>query len=138
MEVVHEEEQKLTAQALNGLVKVPGIRLFGITDTQSEKFSRKGTAIAFDFKTILPGRLAGELSRHGGIGVRYGCHCAHLLVKHLVGIPPRLEKVQRMILIVFPKVRLPGVVRISLGIGNSAGEVDRFLDEMMRITAKRK
>ena len=75
----------------------------------------------------LPGRVARELAERGGIGVRYGCHCAHLLIKRLVGIPPLLEQLQGLILILFPRVALPGVVRVSLGIENSEEDVDTLI-----------
>jgi len=36
-------------------------------------------------------KVAKELSLRRGIGIRYGCHCAHMLVKHILGVPPSLS-----------------------------------------------
>ena len=49
--------------------------------------------------------MAKELAEQGGIGVRSGCHCAHLLVKRLLDIPPLLEQFQGLILTLFPGSR---------------------------------
>jgi len=68
--------------------------------------------------------VAKELAERRGIGVRAGCHCAHLLIKHLLHIPPPLAMLQRVIVTLFPQVSLPGVARVSLGIENSAEDID--------------
>jgi selenocysteine lyase/cysteine desulfurase len=135
LDVIQEEEQALTGRALAGLAQIPGITVFGIKDPDSPRFTRKGGVIAFDLKGILPNRVAKALAEQGGIGVRYGCHCAHLLVKRLVGIPPRLAQLQGLIVTLLPQVNLPGVVRVSLGIENSEADVDtliRMLDSIAR------
>ena len=72
-------------------------------------------------------QLAKELAERGGIGVRSGCHCAHLLVKHLLHIHPLLARFQGLILTLFPQVSLPGLTRVSLGIENSDEDVDTLL-----------
>jgi selenocysteine lyase/cysteine desulfurase len=127
LDVIRAEEQALTARALRGLAQVPGCKIYGVKDPDSPRFARKGGVIAFGLGDILPGRVAGELAGRGGIGVRYGCHCAHLLIKRLVGVPPFLEQLQGLILTLFPRLSLPGVVRASLGIENSAEDVDALI-----------
>ena len=127
LDVIQEEEQALTGRALAGLAQIPGITIYGIKDPDSPRFARKGGVIAFDLKGILPSRVAKELAERGGIGVRYGCHCAHLLIKRLVGIPPLLERLQGLIVTLLPQVNLPGVVRVSLGIENSEADVDTLI-----------
>jgi selenocysteine lyase/cysteine desulfurase len=127
MDVIQAEEQALTERALRGLAQVPGLKLYGIKDPDSPQFARKGGVIAFDLGDLLPSRAARELAERGGIGVRYGCHCAHLLIKRLVKIPPLLEQLQGLILTLFPRLNLPGVVRASLGIENSAEDVDTLI-----------
>ena len=135
LDVIQEEEQALTARALAGLAQVPGLKLYGIKDPDSPRFAQKGGVIVFDLEDMLPSRVAKELAERGGIGVRYGCHCAHLLIKHLLDIPPLLQQFQGVMLTLFPKLSLPGVVRVSLGIENSAEDVDvliRVLDSIAR------
>ena len=130
LDVIQEEERALTGRALAGLAQIPGLTIYGIKDPESPRFARKGGVIAFDLKGILPGRVAKELAERGGIGVRYGCHCAHLLVKRLVGITPLLERVQGLIVTLLPQVNLPGVVRMSLGIENSEADVDTLIQAL--------
>jgi selenocysteine lyase/cysteine desulfurase len=127
LDVIQEEEQALTARALRGMAQIPGLKIYGTKDPDSPRFARKGGVIAFDLGNILPGRVARELAERGGIGVRYGCHCAHLLIKRMVGVPPLLEQLQGLILRLFPRVALPGVVRVSLGIENSEEDVDTLI-----------
>jgi selenocysteine lyase/cysteine desulfurase len=80
--------------------------------------------------------VAKELAVRGGIGIRYGCHCAHILVKHILGVPPPLERFQRVIAFLFPGLRFPGVARVSLGIENTREDVDNFINVMGKIAAK--
>ena len=71
--------------------------------------------------------MARELAERGGIGVRSGCHCAHLTVKRMLGVPPWAEQLQRLILTVLPRFDLPGVVRVSLGLENTDDDVDALI-----------
>jgi selenocysteine lyase/cysteine desulfurase len=83
----------------------------------------------------MPGRVARELAERGGIGVRYGCHCAHMLIKRLVNVPPLLEQLQGLMLTLLPRLSLPGVVRVSLGIENSAEDVDTLIHVLGEIAS---
>ena len=77
--------------------------------------------------------MAQELTARGGIGVRSGCHCAHMLVKRLLHIPWLLEQFQGVILTLFKRLSLPGLTRVSLGIENSAEEIDTLLQVVRNI-----
>jgi selenocysteine lyase/cysteine desulfurase len=136
MDVIQEEEQALTKKVVKGLAQIEGIQTFGITETDSPKFTQRGGVIAFFQKGKVSSGVAKELAVQGGIGVRYGCHCAHVLVKHILGVGPKLEKFQRIIVTLFPKLQLPGVVRVSLGIGNTDEDVDTFIQVLTKIVAK--
>lgn len=138
MEVIQKEEQALTARALRGLALTDGIKVHGIKDPDSPAFDRKLGVIAFELKGTLSGRVANALANRGAIGVRYGCHCAHILIKHLVGVPPSLEWIQRLMAIVAPRLRFPGLVRVSLGLGNTEEDVDTFLQVLDKIARQRR
>ncbi len=127
LDLIQEEEQALTGQALRGLAQIPGLKIYGTKDPDSPRFAQKGGVIVFDLKGRLPSRVAKKLAERGGIGVRYGCHCAHLLIKRLININPVLERMQGLILILFPRIVLPGLVRVSLGIENSEEDVDTLV-----------
>lgn len=136
MDLVREEEQSLTAYTLHGLSQIPGLKIFGIKDTDSPRFTRKGGVILFSLKGVIATRLAKELAIQGGIGVRSGCHCAHLLIKHLLHFTPTLERIQRFIVTVFPWITLPGLLRISLGIENTKEDIDKLIRTVGKISGK--
>ncbi|MCX6243170.1 MAG: aminotransferase class V-fold PLP-dependent enzyme [Bacteroidetes bacterium] len=137
MDVIRGEEQALTRRALLGLAQIPGLRMYGIKDPDSERFAQKGGVIVFSLKGIMPDRLAGELAMRGGIGVRYGCHCAHLLVKHILHVGHGLESFQHILLTFFPMINLPGILRVSIGIENREAEVDTLINVLDKIARKK-
>ncbi|MDZ7722201.1 MAG: aminotransferase class V-fold PLP-dependent enzyme [candidate division KSB1 bacterium] len=134
MPVIQEEERSLTRYAYRELSKLAGIKLYGITNPDSPEFAHKIGVIVFDVKGKIPNQAAKQLAIRGGIGVRYGCHCAHILVKHMVGVPPFFEGLQRVIQLLFPKLRLPGVVRVSLGLENTHRDVDALIQGLKEMT----
>jgi selenocysteine lyase/cysteine desulfurase len=138
MEVIREEEQALTAKLLAGLAQVPGLTIYGPRDTNSPGFARKASVVVFGLKGMMANRVAEELALQGGIGTRYGCHCAHILIKHLLGVPPLLQRFQRLIVTLFPGVRLPGLTRVSLGIENTAADVDTLIRVLGNIAGNKK
>jgi selenocysteine lyase/cysteine desulfurase len=136
MDLIREEEQSLTRQTLTGLSRVPGLRIYGVKDPESPGFPQKGGVIVFSLKGILAPRIAQELAERGGIGVRSGCHCAHILIKQLVGVPPAFERFQGLITKLFPKLSFPGLVRVSFGIENSKEDVDTLIQVLGKIIHK--
>ena len=127
LDLIQEEEQALTGRALRGLAQIPGLTIYGINDPDSPQFAHKGGVIVFRLEGLMANRVAKELAERGGIGVRSGCHCAHMLIKRLLNIPPLLEQLQGLILTLFHQVSLPGLTRVSLGIENSAEDVDTLI-----------
>ena len=136
MDLIQEEEQVLTRRLLLGMAQIPGITVYGINDPDSPRFAQKGGVIVFGLKSIMPNVIAKELARRGGIGVRYGCHCAHLMIKRLLKVSSGLERFQKTLVTLFPKITLPGLTRVSLGIGNSKEDVDTFIDVLDKIAIK--
>jgi selenocysteine lyase/cysteine desulfurase len=136
LDLIQEEEQTLTGQALRGLAQIPGLTIYGIKDPDSPKFAQKGGVIVFGLKDIMATKVAIGLAEQGGIGVRSGCHCAHLLIKRLINIHPLLELFQGLILTLFPKLALPGLTRVSLGIENSPEEVDTLIHVLGQIARR--
>lgn len=138
MNVIREEEQALTGRALRGLVQIPGLTIFGIKDPGSPEFARRGGVIVFSMKGMFSNVIAIKLSEQGGIGIRYGCHCSHMLVKHLLKVNPGLERFQRLIATLFHKVSFPGLARISLGIENTEADIDRLIEVMGEMAGKKR
>jgi selenocysteine lyase/cysteine desulfurase len=136
-DLIQEEEKALTKRALNGLNKIDGLKVYGISDPESPLFSQKGGVIVFFLKGIMSNNVAEALAVQRGIGIRSGCHCAHILVKHILGVSPGLERFQKVIFNLFNGLRPPGVARVSFGIENNAEEVDIFLSVMKNIAGKK-
>ena len=138
MEVVREEEQRLTWMALRDLAAVPGIEIYGIKDPDSPRFERRGGVISFGLKRVPHNLVAEKLAGEGGIGVRNGCFCAHILVKRLLGIPPVREALADVGLRLAPRLTkslLPGLVRVSFGIENDERDVGRLVTALKIIAA---
>ena len=136
MEVIREEEKILTRHTLNGLANIDGLRIYGVKDPDSPRFSQKGGVIVFTIKGLMSDKVAKELAIRGGIGVRYGCHCAHILVKHILSVPPGLERFQRIIASLFRRLRFPGVARVSLGIQTTERDIDNLIQIVGKIAAR--
>lgn len=133
MDIIHDEEKKLTTKALDSLSGIEGITIYGIKDPHSLVFERKGGVIAFTLKGVFSNVIARQLAELGGIGIRYGCHCSHILIKRLVGVSPGLERFQHIIATLFPVVRFPGIARISFGIENSEEDINALMPVLNKI-----
>ncbi len=136
MDQIYREEQEVLAYALEQIKQIPGITIYGISDTQAADFHRKVGVIVFSLKGVMPFKVAKQLALQGGIGVRSGCHCSHILIKHLLKIPSNLERFQGFIVSLLPKLELPGVVRISFGIQNTKQEIDALIQVLGALAGK--
>ncbi len=136
LDLIQQEKQALTERALRSLVQIPGLEIYGIKDPDSSRFVQKGGVIVFRLEGIMTTRVAKELAERGGIGVRYGCHCAHLLIKRLLNIHPLLELFQGLIVTLIPQVSLPGLTRVSLGIENSKEDIDTLIHVLGKIARR--
>jgi selenocysteine lyase/cysteine desulfurase len=136
MDLIEKEEQILTRKVLNGMSQINGLDIYGINDPDSPRFSSKIGVIPFALKNKMATQVGKELALNGGIGVRSGCHCAHITVKQILHVGPGLEKFQKLIVTLFPQLSLPGVVRVSLGIENSKADVDALIKALGTIADK--
>lgn len=124
------EEKQLTAAALQKLATIKNLKVFGVADPNSPRFDRKIGVIVFDMKNKMAGRIADKLAHNRGIGIRYGCHCAHLIIKHLLDFTPFQEKFQRFVLKLVPILNLQGMARASFGIQNTESDIDQLIEEL--------
>lgn len=136
-EVIQQEEQALTARMLAGMARIPGLTVFGIRDADAPRFGDRTGVVAFTVNKAMAPRVAADLAEQGAIGVRAGCHCAHMLVKRVLGISPGLQRFQRVLVSVIPRLELPGITRVSLGIENTADDVDALLDTLGAMARQR-
>ena len=141
MDFIEEEERKLTRIALEGLNSMTDIEIFGIRDINAERFLRRGGVISFSLEKVPYNLVARELAEYGGIGVRSGCFCAHLLVKKLIGIHPVRQFFAKLYMMFIPTlggIYLPGLVRMSLGLQNDENDIKHFLKVLEMIKNKKR
>lgn len=136
MDLIHQEEQALTARASLGMAPIANLEIYGVKHPESPGFTHKLGVIVFALKNKMATQVGKELASWGGIGVRSGCHCAHITVKYILKVGPGLEKFQKLIVTLFPKLSLPGLVRVSLGIENTNEDVDTLLRILAEIAEK--
>jgi selenocysteine lyase/cysteine desulfurase len=103
---------------------------------ESPGFTRKLGVIVFALKNRMATQVGKELASWGGIGVRSGCHYAHITVKHILQVGSGLEKFQKLIVTLFPKLSLPGVVRVSFCIGNTKEDIATLIQVLAGIAEK--
>jgi len=131
MPAVAAHEADLTAYALEGLLRIDGIHIYGSADP----------ARAAERLGVIPVAVEGKrhalvaciLSTEYGIGVRNGCFCAHPYVLRLLEIDDEEADQHRSELWSGIKANLPGLVRVSFGIYNNRAEVDLLLDALRAI-----
>jgi cysteine desulfurase/selenocysteine lyase len=110
MEAVRAHEVELTARALAGLQAIPEARLYGPPEAE-----RRCGVVAFVVEKggeLVDAHLVAQLLDDEGIAVRAGGHCAYPLAQHL---------------------GVPGTVRASFYLYNTADEVDEFLEALRGI-----
>jgi len=134
MEKIAQHQRELTSYALRRLQQVPGIRIYGETDS-SLHCDRVGVIpiVAERFDHAL---LAAILSYEWGIGVRHGCFCAHTYVGHLFELDNEsldgfMKQVREG-----DRSNLPGFVRISLGVYNTVEEIEYLAAALETIAAQ--
>jgi selenocysteine lyase/cysteine desulfurase len=136
MDVIEAWERMLTHRILQGLAQFPDVEVFGVKNLKSPRFSQRGGIIAISLKKVPHNLVAKELAEWGGIGIRNGCFCAHLLVQRILRIHPVRIFAARIFLLVLPKLTnllLPGLIRVSFGIENNETDVDHFLQTLRLI-----
>ncbi len=133
IDIIQEEEQSLTKSALQGITKISGITIYGIKDSETPDFANKIGVIPFSLKKKMPNQVSKQLALIGGIGIRYGCHCAHILVKNILHVSPSLERFQKIMITLLPRIKFPGVARVSIGIANSQEDIDRLIATLYEI-----
>ncbi|MHA1987906.1 MAG: aminotransferase class V-fold PLP-dependent enzyme [Promethearchaeota archaeon] len=139
IDIVEDYEKELTQLTLNGLNRMKDVEVFGILKPSSNKFSKRGSIISFSLKTVPHNLAAKELAETGGIGIRSGCFCAHILVQQILKVQQiRILGAEMTSIIIPEKTRMctPGLLRISFGIENDKNDVDVLLKTIEIIMKK--
>ncbi|MBC8016627.1 MAG: aminotransferase class V-fold PLP-dependent enzyme, partial [Sporomusaceae bacterium] len=129
MDVIHRYESKLICYAIEGLKKIPHVKLY----CHSEPKDKRVSLISFNIQGLSDHVLAQVLSREAGIAVRNGLFCAHPYVEKLLKLSTDdLEYFHNN-----HDVPVPGLVRVSFGLYNNYSEIDILLEVLHRIARKR-
>jgi selenocysteine lyase/cysteine desulfurase len=90
-DLIEKEETLLTNKALREISLIPGITIHGMTVANPEGHPGKTGVIGFTVKSTMPATVARRLAFSGGMGVRFGCLCSHLIIKQISGFTPFQE-----------------------------------------------
>ncbi|MFX0134534.1 MAG: aminotransferase class V-fold PLP-dependent enzyme [Candidatus Hodarchaeota archaeon] len=137
IDVIEDYERELTRITLNGLNKIKDLEIFGVKYPSSNKFNNRGSIISFNLKKVPHNIAAKELAEYGGIGIRNGCFCAHMLIQRILKIQRIRIVGARMTSIIIPKkteMCLPGTLRVSFGIENDETDVACLLKSIEEIS----
>jgi selenocysteine lyase/cysteine desulfurase len=136
MDIVEEDEQILTRLLLNRLCSVPGLKIYGVCDPNSPRLNERSGVVTLSFDKVPFNLAANRLAEIGGIGVRSGCFCAHLLGKQLLGIAGWRAFLADVGFRLFPKFTkniIPGLVRISIGLENEPKDIQQLAETIHRL-----
>ena len=134
-EAIERHEAELTARALERLSAIPGVALYG--DADPGRAPGRLGVIPFNVHGLSHALVAAILSYEWAIGTRSGCFCAHPYVKEILHVgADDAAKLEREIL-ARDRSHVPGAVRASFGIYNTAEEVDRLAEAVAAIAAGR-
>ena len=139
IEVIEDYEKKLTELVLDGLYKIEDVEVFGVGSQNSGVSDKRSSIISFSLKKVPHNLAAKEIAEYGGIGIRSGCFCAHMLIQQVLKVQKIRAVGARMTSIIIPVktgMLLPGTVRVSIGIENSETEINYFLQVVKQIASK--
>jgi cysteine desulfurase/selenocysteine lyase len=134
MEKIAAHEAELTKYALQKMIKIKGLRIYG--DINSGQAAQRLGVIPFSVHGLPNGLVAAILSIEWGIGVRNGCFCAHPYVTRLMKVPkPELERFRDEV-VAGDRSNMPGIVRVSFGMYNTKAEVNVLAEALRAIAAR--
>jgi cysteine desulfurase/selenocysteine lyase len=131
MDRIAAHEEALLRYAVEGLLSVPGVMIYGEIDPARMK--EKVGVIPFNLEGVSHFLLAAILGYEGGIGVRSGCFCAHPYVVHLLNLDHDEATTWRDQILHGDRSHMPGMVRMSFGCYNSEEDVDRLVEMLRRV-----
>lgn len=131
MTAIADHEAELTAYLLERLHGVDGVQIYG--DPNPISTANRLGVVPFNIKGLSHFLVAAILGSEFGIGVRNGCFCAHPYLLHLLGLSPEEANAVRHKMLEQDRSEMPGMVRVSFGMYNTAEEVDVLIDAVQRI-----
>lgn len=131
MDRIANDESVLHRRLLDRVLGIPGLHWY----TAWEPGHPRVGLMAFNLEGIDYGLLAAILSAEYGIGVRHGCFCAHPLMLYLMGVDRAEADRIGLEIQAGDRRRVPGAVRVSLGLSTTAEDVDYLADALQSIAS---
>jgi selenocysteine lyase/cysteine desulfurase len=129
MGTLEHEERELREYARIRLAAIDGVTLYSLWGPTHPRLG----ILTFNVGTLHHSLVAAALSSEHGIAVRHGCFCAHPLVMKLLRADE--DAIWRQ-LADHDKTRVPGAVRISLGVGATEAEIDAAVEALSDIASR--
>ena len=119
---IQEHEQILLRKAIDGLLAIDGVTVYGDTENISDKIG----IVTFNIDGVNYTDVASRLADTAGIDVGKGTFGAQPYVFRLLGLPNTVEEEEG-------RASTPGMVRVSLGVYNTEEEIDVLLSTVRGI-----
>jgi cysteine desulfurase / selenocysteine lyase len=128
MQNAFEHERSLLDYAYGQMCNIPDIQLYSHPDKQESI-----GVIPFTVEGVHHSLISAILSYEAGIAVRNGFFCAHPYCERLLGYTAKqIEDIAEK------NALFPGLVRVSFGLYNTYGEIDKFINFMHTIVDNKK
>jgi len=127
-----DEERELQAYARDRIGAVDGVQLYSIWSADHPRVG----IVTFNVGDLHHSLVAAALSAEWGIAVRDGCFCAHPLIMELLHVDAADVDAFKREIRAGDKRRIPGAVRISMGIGTTRDDIDAAADAIASIAAE--
>lgn len=122
MRKIYEHEKALFDYMFSQLSSIDAIEIYRCAAKGEDRIG----IISFALPEIHHAQLAKMLAYESGIAVRSGLFCAHPYVERMLGLSNEdLCYYQK-----HPELPFPGLVRVSLGMYNTADEIDVFIKQL--------
>ncbi len=135
MDRIAEHERRLTGRLLAGMGAIAGVAIWGPRDPG--RLENRLGVVTFSVAGVPYNQVAAILAHEHGISVRAGCFCAHPLIKSFLGVTPDQEREFERRAGAGDRSLVPGGVRVSVGLHNTEEDVDRFVEALRAIAARR-
>lgn len=129
MDHIAQDELELATYARRRIGALPGIELYGLWESGTPRLG----IMAFNLRGYWHSHLAAILSAEYGIGVRHGCFCAHPLMLHLLHVTDEEASAIRRDIGKGNRARVPGAVRVSMGLGTTRDDVEQLCQALEAI-----
>ena len=135
MKNVQAEEERLLEYLLGWLAEIPGLIIYGDTDTRA---SKRAGAVAFNIEGMDHALTAAILNDHFNIAVRNECFCAHPYVREMImsALGDMIDELSNEELERRTDEQR-GMVRASFGIYTTLEDLDRLVAAVKLIAEER-